>query len=66
MKKLFLLFATVTLLVGVQACKQKAEETATDATEAVTATVDSATAAVSAVVDSTATVVDAAKDAIKK
>lgn len=33
MKKLFLLFATVTLLVGVQACKQKPAE---DATEVVT------------------------------
>ena len=29
MKKLFLLFATVTLLVGVQACKQKEEAAAT-------------------------------------
>jgi uncharacterized protein YcfL len=35
MKKLFLLFATVTLLVGVQACKQK-EEAAEEATETVT------------------------------
>ncbi len=34
MKKLFLLFATVTLLVGVQACKQKPAE---DSTEVVTA-----------------------------
>ena len=49
MKKLFLLFATVTLLVGVQACKQK-EETTEEATEEVS--VDSS--AVTPVVDSTA------------
>lgn len=33
MKKLFLTFATVTLLIGVQACKQKPAEEATDAVE---------------------------------
>lgn len=47
MKKLFVLFAAVTLFVGVQACKQK-EET-TEATEEVTTEV---------VADSTAVVAD--------
>ena len=52
MKNLFLLFATVTLLVGVQACKGK-EEATEETTEAVaTETVD--TAAAAAVVDTTA------------
>ena len=36
MKKLFLLFATVTLLIGVQACKQKEEAAAEDTTEVTT------------------------------
>ena len=35
MKKLFLLFATATLLIGFQACKQKEEAAATESTEAV-------------------------------
>ena len=55
MKKLFVLFAAATLFVGVQACKQTAEETteaATEVTEAVTedatAVADSATAAAGA------------------
>ena len=54
MKKLFVLFAAVTLFVGVQACKQK-EET-TEATEEVTTEVvaDSTTAVVA---DSTTAVV---------
>ena len=47
MKKLFVLFAAVTLFVGVQACKQK-EET-TEATEEVTTEV---------VADSTVVVAD--------
>jgi hypothetical protein len=52
MKKLFLLFATVTLLVGVQACKGK-EEATEETTEAVaTETVD--TTAAAATVDTAA------------
>lgn len=35
MKKLFLLFATATLLIGFQACKQKEEAAATESTEVV-------------------------------
>lgn len=51
MKKLFLLFATVTLLIGVQACKQKeaatdaSTEVATDSTAAVVTTDSTAAAA---------------------
>ena len=51
MKKLFLLFATVTLLVGVQACKQK-EEAAEEATE--TVTTETVTTETTTVHDSTA------------
>ena len=51
MKKLFLLFATVTLLIGVQACKQKEEAAETVTTETVT------TETTTTVTDST-TVVD--------
>lgn len=36
MKKLFLLFATVTLFVGFQACKQQEEAPAEEATEVTT------------------------------
>lgn len=36
MKKLFLLFATVTLLIGVQACKEKQTEETTTTVEEVT------------------------------
>lgn len=50
MKKLFLLFATATLLVGVQACKQKEEAATEEATEVVTED----TSAVTPVTDSTA------------
>jgi hypothetical protein len=50
MKKLFLLFATVTLLVGVQACKQK-EEAADEATE--TMTTETTTTETTTVIDST-------------
>ena len=53
MKKLFVLFAAATLLVGVQACKQQAAAGAADkAKDAAAAGVDKAAAA--------------AKDAIKK
>ena len=54
MKKLFVLFAAVTLFVGVQACKQK-EET-TEATEEVTTEVVADSTVV--VADSTAVVAD--------
>lgn len=54
MKKLFLLFATATLLIGFQACKQKEEAATTEAsTEAV-----STDAAAATVGDSTAVASD--------
>ncbi|MDB5227924.1 MAG: hypothetical protein JWN78_2117 [Bacteroidota bacterium] len=59
MKKLFLLFATVTLLVGVQACKQKEETTNEEATEVVTEDSSAVTPVVA--VDSTAKVDTTAK-----
>ena len=40
MKKLFVLFAAATLFVGVQACKQKAEEATEEVTEATEATTE--------------------------
>ncbi|MBK9329186.1 MAG: hypothetical protein IPM95_07710 [Sphingobacteriales bacterium] len=57
MKKLFVLFAAVTLFVGVQACKQKTEEATEEVateevTEEVAPVVDSA--AVAAPADSAA------------
>ena len=67
MKKLFVLFAAVTLFVGVQACKQKAEEATEEVTAAADATTEEVTAATDAGVDSitadAGVVVDAAKDA---
>lgn len=58
MKKLFVLFAAVTLFVGVQACKQKEEATTEEATDVTTEVAADSTAvmdsvAVVAPVDST-------------
>jgi hypothetical protein len=69
MKKLFVLFATVTLLVGVQACKQKTEETTDTATTEMAsdsmpaATTEAAAPADTAVHAAVENAVDAAKDA---
>lgn len=57
MKKLFFLFAAATLFVGVQACKQKTEEAATEevATEVVAEPATEVVADSSATVTTTAT-----------
>ena len=46
MKKLFVLFAAVTLFVGVQACKQKEEATTEEATDVTTEVTTDSTATV--------------------
>lgn len=57
MKKLFLLFATVTLLIGFQACKQKEEAATEEATEVTTEVAPAVTGDSTATVDTTRGVV---------
>ena len=54
MKKLFVLFAAATLFVGVQACKQNAEEATEAATETATEATEAVTDAANTVADSAA------------